>query len=135
MGWSLFKAEAKLSVVVSDRISDKSDDNSRIFVIKVANIGKKTAMVKSIRIKPHHGSFELSPKFLGSDNLPYKLEEGENCLAEISIKDLIHGLIDAGYVGKTKLLVEAEDSEGKVHRSMKSLMFDLNKLRKKYYLE
>ena len=134
MGLSFFKHESKLSIALSSRlVDDELNQYSRILIIKITNIGKKTAVIKSIKINVPHNEFEVIPKFLSSENLPYELKEGEVCLAETSIKRLVQKLIDEKYSKKVKLLIAVEDEDGKIHRPMASLMFDLDKLRGKYY--
>jgi len=134
LGLSFFKHESKLSIALSSRLAnDELNQNSRILIIKITNIGKKTAVIKSIKIKVPRNEFEAIPKFLSSESLPYELKEDEVCLAETSIKELVQKLIDGKYSKKVKLLITVEDEDGKIHRPMASLMFDLDKLRGKYY--
>ncbi|MEA3313795.1 MAG: hypothetical protein U9Q18_05410 [Caldisericota bacterium] len=136
MGLSFFKHEAKLSIALSSRlVDDELNQNLRILIIKITNIGNKTAVIKSIKIKVPRNEFETIPKFLSSESLPYELKEGEVCLAETSIKKLVQKLIDGKYSKKVKLLITVEDTDGKIHRPMASLMFDLDKLRGKYYIK
>ncbi len=133
MGWLLFKEETNLVVTLLSRASDREiDRGSSILTIRITNKGKKTASIKSIKIKSFHNKFEFTPKFLSADNLPYKLNVGEKCFAETTIKELTQQLVRKGYSKKAKLWVDVEDSTGKVHRSIASLLFDIDKLRKKY---
>jgi len=134
LGLSFFKHESKLSIALSSRlVDDELNQDSRILIIKITNIGGKTAVIKSIKINVPRNEFEVIPKFLSSESLPYELKEGEVCLAETSIKELVQKLIDEKYSKKVKLLIIVEDEDGKIHRPMASLMFDLDKLRGKYY--
>jgi hypothetical protein len=133
LGLSFFKHESKLSIALSSRIvDDEFNQNLRILVIKITNTGKKTAVIKSIKIKIPRNEFEAVPTFLSSESLPYELKEGEICLAEASIKGLVQKLLNEKHSKKVRLLIEVEDEDGKIHRPMASLMFDLDKLRGKY---
>jgi len=120
LGLSFFKHESKLSIALSSRlVDDELNQDSRILIIKITNIGGKTAVIKSIKINVPRNEFEVIPKFLSSESLPYE--------------ELVQKLIDEKYSKKVKLLIAVEDEDGKIHRPMASLMFDLDKLRGKYY--
>ncbi len=133
MGWSFFKEETKLVVTLLSRANDREvEGGSSILTIRITNRGRKAASIKSIKIKSNHGKFEFAPKFLTADNLPYNLEVGEKCFAETTIKELVQQLVSKGYDKKVKVWVDVEDSTNKIHRSMASLLLDIDKLRKKY---
>ena len=99
--------------------------------VEIANMGSKTVIIKGVDInanKKFKPIFKMYNPIGGT--LPYTLEEGKNCAAGIDIKDLAKSLIQNGQSGKIKLLAYVTSGTGKIYKSKKAWILNLDEYNK-----
>jgi hypothetical protein len=108
-----------------------SSASSMLFIV-IANVGSKVVTIQVINIKVTKGSFLpiwniINPRGI---SLPYTLEESQNCIAGVDIKELSKKLIQSGCSKIIKLHAIVVSGTGKIYKSKKSWILNLDEYNK-----
>jgi len=125
--------QQRLSVVLSNGFLTYGPDTSPLMLfIEIANVGSKVVTINSINIKLSKGESVpiiniFNPKGV---SLPYTLEEGKSCSTGVEIEKLAKAIIQEGYSKKIKLHATVSSGAGKIYKSKKAWILNLDKYNK-----
>ena len=125
--------QQRLSVVLKNGFLIYGPDTGPLMLfIEIANVGSKVVTIRGIDIKLPKGEsvpilniFDPRGTFL-----PYTLEEGKSCSTGVEIEKLVKAIIQEGYSKKIKLYVTVSSGAGKIYKSKKPWVLNLDEYNK-----
>ena len=129
--------QQRLSVVLSNGFLTYGPNVGPLMLfIEIANVGSKVVTINSINIKLPKGESVpivniINPRGVSLPvSLPYTLEESKSCSTGVEIEKLAKAIIQEGYSKKIKLHATVSSGAGKIYKSKKAWILNLDKYNK-----
>jgi len=122
---NVIRNQRHLSVILEKVFPE--DDLLPFVRVTIKNTGIINITINNVSIRLPDGHNITINSMLRPSNahFPYELTAGKECLLGIDINEFIKILKNSVYYGKVKLVALVIDGTGKVHKSRKSFVFNL----------
>lgn len=97
------------------------------YSIEAVNIGERPITIRSAELKLPDAKFLAFPNVQSHLNLPYDLTMGKSCFLVVSLNEIGHSLMQAGYQGNIKVVPQFKTQGGNTF-SGKEVEIDIDAL-------